>query len=463
MDPLHQKLQEDEDLKSAGKISKKGTRRRKQQIKKATKLPSKSIDRKLFPDAMSIPVVKRDHGYSSALMDSALRNVKILSEPEKTYYLVDVQSLLELFLMFENSIKALHRQGGWKHQGYYAGVFFRCLAARLQRVAHFTDTAAFNQRETIRSPGEIPIIVAHCINQFGVKHDVHNNVLIAPYVTFELIAAILRLSRDLIHGPVGAAAADHAAIVDANNWCSWIEICYGVVPNYNVICGCAFRSIGLPYTPGSTVPECSMYAAIANDMYNQQNAIPRCTGAQFIAVSANPTPLLANAVVAAGGGVLGPIAGVDATVSGAFDAQTDAFSSAADPFNGTPLPVGSVAAFRTAPSPMVLEVELMELRARYTVSQVSLSPEGSFAPIVVGADLDGNCTASCVVKGVTEIEYMFGILLDNTVVLTGPDLKPFNFAAASRHSMRYKMSALPYTRVTLLAKAMRECITRRKG
>jgi len=438
-----------------GKMTKSGGRRARKRT--VAKKPSLTVDRKLFPDALSIPVVSKT-GYDSALVRKSLSDTRILETPAKSFYLVDVQAIFELFLWCEKCITSNHRQGGWRHRGYYVSIFLRAFAARLQRVAIFTDLCTFNQREIVNQPGELPIMVAHIINQYGVTSD-PSNVIIAPYVTFELVRFLLHMSHVL---EVSTHVAHNDAL-DPDNWGSWIDLCYGEVCNFNVYLGCAFRSLGVPYTPAPTLPEISVNAAAAVNIYNTRQGVALTTGAQHVALLAVPSPLLINAVVGGGGNHLAPIGGVHNDVLCALDDQCDVFSSIADPFGGVALPPNSVAQYRTCVSTIDLEHEIMELRARYTVSLISLSPEGSFAPLVVGSDLDANCTASCVVANVSENEYFFGIIIDNTVILVGRDLLPFNFAAIARAKMRYQISALPFTRIEIVSKGMRECITRRKG
>lgn len=448
-------------------VTKKASRfRGKRDSKVKTESTPATEMKKLFPDSEFQPKLLEGSGYHSQVLAQASSSVTVMSKLNRSYYAVDIQQIFSTFLDIERFVHRLDRRGGWKRLGYLSGVWLRSLVERLQRIAIETELLIFDQSELLTDRISAPTIIVALINQFGIFLDTHTNTIVAPYVTRTMIEHLLFFSDVLIAShPVGGPPANvlHPLVIDPVNWGSWAEWCYGRDPYLTIAYAITCKRLREPFTP-SLDP--AVYGRALASVVIRRNvilgvAIP--TLAQQNAISGVPNPISAAFAVGVAAAPLGAIAGVDPNFVAELNDVQDTFVSHVDPTGGFIFVPAYVSRQRVLADRDFWENEVMEIKARFTAATVSLSPEGGKAPLCVVDDASDSCSSSTCVRGTTIQEFLFGVLLDNSVIWLDARRLVFNVATTGQQSETYSTTPFPFNRSELLMKSVRECVQRRKG
>lgn len=462
-----------EDKKHAEKVSvsegKKTTRSRPnrekaKQNKSGSSSNAKQLNqdqKRMYPDLQGPPPVVVPGGYVSTLLGTVSGKTQVLDVIERNLYLVNVQSIIDVFHECELFVTSLNRRGGWRPGWYYTGLWMRRFAGRLQRVSNSTGQAVFDPSELIDVRGECPLIVSHFINQFGIVEDSNTRSVLYPAVTLQLVKYLAEYGRKLMITP---APANVAEIQDVDHHASYIEHCYGIDLQENLFLARHFARIGVSFQVSLNANTRRQSIAYSVNTHRRISGNAAINGAQWtnIGQDGGMNPLLQHASAGGGAGVLGGIAGVLAPALAQFNNNAGDYVSAVDLAGNHALPA-NLAPIRSHPNQMIVEVEDMEIRARFITGAVSVSPEGSWAPIVKAVNPDTDVSGIIGVKGVTVNEYIIGVLLNNYVTSMSRDYLPFNWAVIGRQNDKFSIPPLGYSRIELLAKVLRECVSRRNG
>jgi hypothetical protein len=373
---------------------------------------------------------------------------------------VNVHAIVEVFVTFEGFLRSLDRRGGWKRDWWYVGLWLRRLAARLQRVSNATGQHQFNPSELVSPSGDCPLLITFLINQFGVVEDKQNRVVLYPCVTENLIKYIADAGHQLMTSPAPANIAD---LQNVDNYRSYLHHCYGVDLSENLFLARNFGDLGVPFTPSADAGVRRQNICQSVNTYRRQQGNAMLNGAQWTNIGQDGAgnPLLAQEIP----GVqvaLGGVPGVLAAVIANFDANALIFTAPIDTTVNFPLPV-NLNTIRAHRSQIEVEVEDMEVKARFVCASVSVSPEGGWAPMMTASDVNSSVFSTIFARGVPVSDYVMGIVLNQHVSLMNRDLIPFNWATVESQRSRNSIPPLGYSRSELVAKLIRETLVKRKG
>lgn len=454
-----------EDVKS-GKNTRKGAKsrgaaRNNRKVKGGGHGMSLTDTKRLYPDLQgAIPQVMSG-GYVSTLLTTVSHDLSVLGIVERNCYIVNVQALIDVFHEIETFVRSLNRRGGWKHEWYYVGLWLRRLAGRLQRIGNATEQYVSDPSTLIPLAGQCPLIVAFMINQFGIAEDKHTKSVLYPRVTENLIKYMAGYGKKMMAGPLVPHIAE---LTQVASHASYVEHCYGVALQENLLLARHFSRLQTPFQVSLDANIRRQSIANSVNYYRRTHGNGALTGAQWVNIGQDGggNPLLAESTAGTAGGGIGAIAGVLAVILNQFNLNATDYCSALDLAGHHPLP-GNLATERAHQDQMVVEVEDMEIKARFVCGSVSASPEGSWAPVVRAVNVETDVSGTVGILGVTVQEYLIGILLNQYVTSINRDDLPFNWSAIGRQHDKFSIPPLGYSRQELLAKVVRECLVRRNG
>lgn len=388
--------------------------------------------------------------------------------PSSSFYIIELHLIIELFIRFGTFIVALPRRGNWQAPGYYAGLFLFALAAKLQRVGIATNQL-FTPSQHMLTVSELllPSAVVTLIDQFGVKTD-PAGVVIAPYVTADLVSYLSRLSYLLAgYNSTGGQNPNTILWLPANVGNIYLR-CYSDIIIKKIVASkaCAELGVGVVFFGNSDYTVNTAILASVNE-YITRNGLNRLTAAEtdtLLGIVLNQqqqiqivtTPLLQ--AIAIGGQPLLQAGNIPVAVVAAFNRACAALLNGADLFANNDGYAG-YATMTIIPGEYTLySNEQVELAHRFHLSPVPVSPSGSFAPLVAVSQLADKLSADCVCAGLTAMEWALGMVINAASHMCTRDGNPFNVTDAQRRIRRYSIPPVDFTFSSLAMTYIRESL-----
>lgn len=392
----------------------------------------------------------------SKLPPNLLRNVtsvKIITKPERSYYLVNVEAFVSCSLDYADFVLFLSRpRPGWKDRQYYAGTCVWNLAVKLQRVGIATDQVVYNTNQLISATlFKLPTVMQSLVDQFGETTDLATNVLVSPLVTSQLIRYLWTVASALLD----ANHADHVpvAVVAAHRG---YEFSYGEDIQRTVASVSVAALLEVSCFPVSLDGrDNNMLLCMLVESHRRKVGAATLTGAQYVAIrDADPWAFSGWSLVA----------GAPPAIPNALAALTANAGTVRQELRSVaaPLPAGVPAALAPFPPPISAVIAAGEeqvLGRHFVLRSASVSADGSFAPLVRSFDDGKSSFGQTMIAGAIPTEYVIGVVLriPATVLCDGTG-KPFNVATSSRRNQRHECSPLDRPRGELFATALRESL-----
>lgn len=386
--------------------------------------------------------------------------------PSFSYYVIDLVNMVTLFQGFARFIVSLARRGDWPlGSGYYCGLMFYALAAKLQRVGIATNQINPSNAWYLEVAGlELPTSVVTLIDQFGEKMD-PSGVRIAPYVTNNLIAVMGRMAYLLSGFAIDCIAFNPFSQLwlDANKYNLMVQA-YGALIFGRIAISRVAARLGISCSLGG-VRSVDLNRSCLQMMieYCINNNLPLPTAQEQAGVLANAQnnttagPLIALFDV----GAVALVAGGNFTANfvAPFNEVRAEYSNAATLFpDGTDGYVSEASVTMVPGAWNKYYAEQVELAHRFNMSPVSVSASGSFAPTVVGSEEGNQMAGYSVVAGLTPLEWNLGLVIGADPTLIGRDGIPFNVSDRARRQARYSIPPIGMSYDNLTTAYIRESL-----
>jgi len=378
---------------------------------------------------------------------------------ERTYYHVNVLSIIAFAVSFATFLRRSYRRPNWRTQAYYVGMIVRAFMIKLQRVAIETHQLDFNRREMISS-FEFTFVasVVYAIDTFGVFTD-SNGVIVAPLVTMGLLQYLARIYLN--------CNSDNEAIrdliIEPQNHRAHIRISYGDLAYENVVIAYITQFLEVPHSPSHVRYHLNRsftlglsYARsliqphppnIPDDITNvllrtdQQHIILET----YFAPGSAPPPPDGTGI---GGLMIEPLnANINATRLVLCPAQL--------PFvEGLP----DLTEVATPYSPELFTFECESLQRLFLCSPVSVSPTGSPAPLVLAQDTEFDVSGSSAIACTEPKDWVIGCSLQHSAYLCYRNGIPFNVTSNYRRTCRFFCLGLGVSARELVSTIWRESV-----
>jgi hypothetical protein len=311
---------------------------------------------------------------SSATQRLFASEIKVIAQEEHTEYLLDMQSILNLAINFDATVREQHRRGGHPTDFVYHGMFFKALAAKLQAVGVQTFQIRVNDDCKIGIEGiQLPQVLTHAISQYGVAYDGIGTKLY-PKVTSNLILYMNHLANCCF-------TSDDAFLMNVVNHNNFYEIAYGNETQAFIgllqlrdaldIGAIAFNThdaAGVDQLGRGIFTELCIKNGAYPTQAELQATVNGMIGSWFLAVNAVPA-VGANAIAVQE--LVGPAAVIRGNLV-----------NVANPFAAAALPAALDAANAQLVSPVVARQATRYLSTIYNCSAPVINGTGSLAPLI---------------------------------------------------------------------------------
>jgi len=323
---------------------------------------------------------------SSATQRLFASEIKVSAQEDHTEYLLDIQSLLNLAINFDATVREQHKRGGHSGNFVYHGMFFKVLAAKLQAVGVDTFQVRVNDDCKIGIEGiQLPQVLTHAIAQYGIAYD-GVGVKLYPKITLALIRYINHLANCCL-------TSNQAVLVNVANHNNFYETAYGAEMqaflgllqlredlNIGAIAFNSHDAIGVDQLGRGIFMEYVFRAGAYPTQAEMAATANGTIGSWFLAANAVPA-VGANAIATA------IFIGAAAVVRGTLVNTTD-------PFVAVALPGALNAANAQLVSPAVSRQTSRYLSTIYNCSAPVINGTGSLAPLISVDILARRVTAS---------------------------------------------------------------------
>jgi hypothetical protein len=311
---------------------------------------------------------------SSATQRLFAAEIKVTGQENHTEYLLDMQSILNLAINYDATVREQHRRGGHPVNFVYQGMFFKSLAAKLQAVGVETFQIRVNDDCKIGIEGvQLPQVLTHVIAQFGIAYD-GTGTKLYPKVTNELIVYINHLANCCI-------TSNQPALMNVVNHNNFYEAVYGGTVQAFLGLLELRETLGIGAIAFNTHDIAGVDQlgrgiftefCLANGAYPTQAELQATAngtiGSWFL--MANAVPVVgANAIALAG------LVGAAAIIRGGL-------VNVANPFAAVALPVQLNAANAQLVNPGVIRQTTRYLQTIYNCSAPVINGTGSLAPLI---------------------------------------------------------------------------------
>jgi len=449
------------DSKSVGDAPvKRSSRRRAARKGKASgSVESKSSNAPWQERKLNTPAT----GFTGTLRYVAVE-LKPLTQPERTYYRVNLSRLSTLACSFEVTLTSFpRRHPGWAPGGTYAAMFLRALCVKLQRVGVETNQLVFNSIDMCSHHLSLPAPIGLIIDTFGVKTD-PQGVTISPLVTQQLIMRLNHLIAVLERpGQPARQPVQMASEID-----QFVDVYWSYGP-YPFLSDCLNRIASMLNVPrGFIVTDRDQFLDALRYLFQTHR---RFTGNGDGALSAaNATTVLefftpTGAVKAAYAGPANMLAAFSGAIAAVGVRTVDPLIADLggnyDGDLGIDQPYVLLSANRVMRRVNDYAGELTQLSSMFHMSEANYGTIGSFAPTVSAVNEYGNYSGTTSVSGLTPEEYAVGIALDHMTELTDRAGYAFNVYDETRRRKRYYCTPVTFSPSELFTRMLGDDFTAR--
>jgi hypothetical protein len=404
------------------------------------------------------------------IMRTQESNVKVMHTPERTYYLLNVISIVSLAFVFESFVRMLPRPNPGHVPGNYASAFILALICKLTRVSDQTNQFRISAS---RMPSplhlKLPPFLCNLIDCFGEFKNPENGVVHAPYITENLLKYLYHLADLLlqINNP-----AHLPPLLDPANHRKWILQCYGA-PIVHYIGMCQLHdalNIG-PYAAQSTADQVQRVAtaltAVSANIANgvaQANADITATIGAGLGVGPHSTAFVGGAYAPGNVPVIQfpvpHVAMINAIRANLHGPNWEAIGAVAAPipaaaFDGGTPPGGFI-------SVITYETDAAYLEKNFVVATPSIQPFGNAAPTGVTQNSGPYCTVSTSLHCITAKEGIMAAILNSQFACwVNASGTPYDLRDSTRQT-RTTIQGLDESGPSLLAKCIKESMILRK-
>jgi len=377
--------------------------------------------------------------YVSDHMQRYINGFSVMANPVINYFIVDLATILNLFLVYDTFIRQQPSRSPWLHVGYYAGLFMYCLAARLQRIGIRYHQCGFNGNELIQvDTVELPNSIATLIEQYGYVEDEHGFVLI-PKVTQDLVLFMHRIGYDLM-----TAAGNHATLVVRANldYISFLAEGYSGAhaATYGLCLIANFLGYPAPVTGIAQIDRNNLITYLIEKSCHDVGHV-NMTQAQLDVINPWPVaPVLASDTLLFRGGAA---PAVNAPITQDFhNAVLAARESVGLGFGNAPFNNGNWQSNALANDVMIpfsdltYLSEITKMKILFVCRRLNQDTTGTKAPLVQ-VDNVGVAKPTALMVGTTAQEFFYGCALSNLVVTITPTERFYNVENPARRRLRY--------------------------
>jgi len=433
--------------------------------------PHKNVQPKKIP-LKKKPTGKTSTGSSGVtpIMRSQEANVKVMHTPERTYYLLNIQTVCVIAFIFESFVRLLPRPRPGHEPGNYASAFILAFICKLTRVVNHTNQFRLSSS---RMPSplhlKLPPFLCNLIDCFGEFKNPENGVMHAPFITEELLQYLYHLADLLMQSTTEQETAN---LLNPANHNKWILECYGArVTHYIGMCKLHDLSTLGPYIATTT-------ADGAQRVATAQSAIA-ATIASGAALNAADVTATIGAAAAQGphssafvGAAYAPGAPPVIPFPAAYVVTINAIRNElhgpnwnalvggavpipALPFDGGSPPGGFAGIIK-------YETDAAYLEKNFVVAVPSIQPFGNAAPTGVTQNTGPYCTVNTSLHCITAKEGIMSAIFNSQFVCwVNASGTPYDLRDATRQT-RTSVQGIDESGPSLLAKCIRESMIIKK-